>query len=137
MLSFGAEIPFVHHLGFTLHHMADGASELHYEAQPEHMNSFDMTHGGALMTLLDVVMAVAVRSDSPQDGAITIEMKTSFIQPARGPLVAKGRVLHRTGSMAFAEGTVFDAQGRVCCHATGTFKPMQRRAKEGVASSGE
>ena len=114
MLNFGAEIPFVTHLGFTLHRMEAGHSELHYEALPEHLNSFAVTHGGATMALLDVTMAVAARSETPDLGVVTIEMKTSFMQPARGPLVARGRLIHRTASMAFAEGTVFDA----VCRAT-------------------
>ncbi len=136
MLSFGAEIPFVNHLGFTLHHMKDGASEMRYEAAPEHMNSFAVTHGGATMALLDVVMATAARSDTPEFGVVTIEMKTSFMQPARGPLVAKGRLIHRTRSMAFTEGTVYDAEGRVCSHATGTFKYVPRAPSEHKGSSG-
>ncbi len=127
MLNFGADIPFVSHLGFRLHRMAGGASELHYEALPEHLNSFGVTHGGASMALLDVALATAARSDMPDFGVVTIEMKTSFMQPARGPLVAKGRLIHRTASIAFVEGTVFDAEGRVCSHATGTFKYVRRQ----------
>lgn len=126
VLKFGVEIPFVSHLGFTLHRMEGGESELRYEAKPEHLNSFDVTHGGATMTLLDVTLATAARSDTPDMGVVTIEMKTSFMHPARGPLVAKGRLIHRTATMAFTEGTVFDAQGRVCSHATGTFKYVKR-----------
>ena len=122
MKSFGVEIPFVTHLGFTLHRMEGGESELHYEAKPEHFNSFDVTHGGASMTLLDVAMATAARSDTPDMGVVTIEMKSSFIRPARGPMVAKGRMLERTRSMAFAEAWVYDAEGRLCSHSTGTFK---------------
>ena len=82
MKSFGVEIPFVSHLGFTLHRMEGGESELRYEAKPEHLNSFDVTHGGASMTLLDVTMATAARSETPDMGVVTIEMKTSFMQPA-------------------------------------------------------
>ncbi|MFS4517453.1 PaaI family thioesterase, partial [Delftia tsuruhatensis] len=103
MLDFGHPIPFVDHLGFTLHRMEDGESELRFEARPEHLNTFDVTHGGATMTLLDVTMAVAARSLQRDMGCVTIEMKTSFMQPARGPLVAKGVVLHRTRSMAYTE----------------------------------
>lgn len=136
MLSFGVEIPFVSHLGFTLHHMENGASELRYEAAPEHMNSFAVTHGGATMALLDVTMATAARSDTPEFGVVTIEMKTSFMQPARGPLVAKGRLIHRTRSIAFTEGTVYDAAGRVCSHATGTFKYVRRTPERGADASG-
>ena len=122
MLPFEVEIPFVSHLGFTLHRWENGEAELHYAARPEHLNSFDVTHGGASMTLLDVTMAHAARSVIAGSGAVTIEMKTSFMAAAKGPLVAKGRLLHRTRSMAFTEGYLYDGDGKLCCHATGTFK---------------
>lgn len=128
MLSFGKHsIPFVDLLGFTLHAMADGASELRFDAQPAHLNSFGVVHGGASMTLMDVTMAMAARSLVTEDvGCVTIEMKTSFMRPARGNLVAQGKVLHRTKNMAYCEARVFDAQGQLCTHATGTFKYVPR-----------
>ena len=126
MLDFGADIPFVKELGFTLHHMQGGTSELHFEARPEHMNSYAVTHGGATMTLLDVTLATAARSANLGWGVVTIEMKTSFVRPAIAregqPLVSHGKLLHRTRSMAFVEGSVFGADGQLCAHATGTFK---------------
>ncbi len=125
-MKFGIEIPFVNHLGFELQMFEAGQSEIHYEAKPEHLNSFSVTHGGALMTLLDVAMAVAARSVEKEMGAITIEMKTSFMQPARGKLIAKGRMMHRTATMAFTEASVFDESGKPCAHATGTFKFVKR-----------
>ena len=124
--TFGVAIPFVQHLGFRLTLFADGQSQIEYEPKPEHLNSFSVTHGGALMTLLDVTMATAARSVTPDMGVVTIEMKTSFMQPARGALTAKGRLMHRTASMAFTEGTVYDADGKACAHATGTFKYVKR-----------
>jgi uncharacterized protein (TIGR00369 family) len=131
-LGFGVEIPFVELLGFELIAFADGRSEIHYPPQPAHRNSFNVTHGGALMTLLDVSMATAARSVDPEMGVVTIEMKTSFMQPAvpsaDGPLVAKGELMHRTATMAFTQATVFDAQGKPCAHATGTFKYVKRLA---------
>jgi uncharacterized protein (TIGR00369 family) len=83
-------------------------------------------HGGASMTLLDVAMAVAARSVSPEMGVVTIEMKTSFMQAAKGPLIAKGKLIHRTATMAFTEASIFDAEGKICSHATGTFKYVKR-----------
>ncbi len=126
VMNFGAEIPFVEHLGFELHLFDGGVSELTYAPRPEHLNSFGVTHGGALMTLLDVTMAVAARSVQQDMGAVTIEMKTSFMQPARGKLTGKGHLMHRTATMAFTEGTIFDEAGRACAHATGTFKYVKR-----------
>ena len=128
-IPFGSHIPFVEHLGFTLEKFEGGESELHFAPRPEHLNSFDVTHGGAVMTFLDVIMATAARSVDPEMGVVTIEMKTSFMQPALpgpGALVAKGELMHRTATMAFTQATVFDAQGRACAHATGTFKFVKR-----------
>ena len=125
-IPFGAHIPFVTHLGFELKVFAGGHSEIAYEPKQEHLNSFDVTHGGASMTLLDVTMATAARSVQSDMGVVTIEMKTSFMQAARGKLSAKGRLMHRTATMAFTEATIFDELGRACAHATGTFKYVKR-----------
>ena len=125
---FGVEIPFVSHLGFELVRMEGGESELKYLPKHEHLNSFLVTHGGAIMTLLDVTLATAARSIDLEIGVVTIEMKTSFMQPCTGLLTGKGRLMHRTKSMAFAEGTIFDAEGKACAHATGTFKYVKRPA---------
>ena len=130
-LPFGAHIPFVDHLGFTLERFEGGQSELHYAPRPEHLNSFDVTHGGAVMTLLDVAMATAARSVATEMGVVTIEMKTTFMRPARvlpgQKLTAHGALQHRTRSMAFTEGRVFDADGQLCAVSTGTFKYVARR----------
>lgn len=125
-MSFGVEIPFVTHLGFDLMLFEGGHSQIDYLPRPEHLNSFHVTHGGALMTLLDVTMATAARSVLPEMGVVTIEMKTSFMQPARGKLSGKGRLMHRTATMAFTEATIYDEEGRACAHATGTFKYVKR-----------
>ena len=125
-IPFGVRIPFVEHLGFSLERFDNGQSELHYEPRPEHLNSFAVTHGGATMTLMDVAMATAARSVQPDMGVVTIEMKTSFMQAARGRLVAQGRLIHRTATLAFTEATILDAEGRPCSHATGTFKYVRR-----------
>jgi uncharacterized protein (TIGR00369 family) len=135
-LSFGVPIPFVDHLGFTLEKFEGGHSELHFAPRAEHLNSFDVAHGGVVMTLLDVTMATAARSVEPGMGVVTIEMKTSFMRPAQGEagfkLISQGTLLQRTRAMAFTEAKIFDAQGQLCAHATGTFKYLPRRTPPGT-----
>ena len=130
-IPFGVPIPFVDHLGFSLEQFEGGESELLFAPRTEHFNSFAVTHGGAVMTFLDVIMATAARSVDPEMGVVTIEMKTTFMRPAKvlpgQALLGKGHLQHRTRSMAFTEGSVFDAQGQLCAHATGTFKYVARR----------
>jgi uncharacterized protein (TIGR00369 family) len=133
-IPFGPRIPFVDHLGFTLEKFEGGESELHYAPLPEHLNSFEVTHGGAVMTLMDVTMATAARSVEPEMGVVTVEMKTSFMRPAQGAqgftLVGRGHLLHRTRTMAFTEAHIFDGEGLLCAHSTGTFKYVKRRAPD-------
>lgn len=125
-MKFSVHIPFVELLGFELQKFEGGEATICFDSRPEHQNSFNVVHGGASMTLLDVVMAHAARSVEPAMGCVTVEMKTSFMRPAKGALTAHGTLLHRTPTMAFTEGRIVDAAGKLCAHATGTFKFVPR-----------
>ena len=125
-MQFSVHIPFVELLGFELQKFEGGEATITFNPRPEHENSFNVVHGGASMTLLDVVMAHAARSVEPAMGCVTIEMKTSFMRAAKGALTAHGTLLHRTATMAFTEGRIVDAEGKLCAHATGTFKFVPR-----------
>jgi uncharacterized protein (TIGR00369 family) len=129
-VEFKVHIPFVQTLGMRLQRMAAGEAEVHLDVREEFTNSWGVAHGGLTMTLLDVAMAHAARSaDTPEapplPGVVTIEMKTTFMRPGVGTLVATGRRLHRTASMAFCEGFVHDTQGVLLGHASGTFKYLK------------
>jgi uncharacterized protein (TIGR00369 family) len=129
------QIPFARLLGFELAKFGGGTSEIHYTPAPEHFNTFDVTHGGACMTLLDISMAAAARSDTPEFGVVTIEMKTSFMRPSVGTLRGVGRLMHRTATLAFVEASILDGKDQLCAHATGTFKYVRRRLPTGPASA--
>jgi uncharacterized protein (TIGR00369 family) len=126
-LPFALDIPFVQALGMQLWRFDSGVAEISLDVRPEMLNSWAVAHGGVVMTLLDVVMAHAARSardekDHSAPGMVTVEMKTSFMRPATGRLVAWGHLLHGTKGTAFCEGSVRDAGGALCAHATGTFR---------------
>jgi uncharacterized protein (TIGR00369 family) len=125
-MQFPVTIPFVEHLGFELIRFDGGEAEIHVALKPELLNSFLVAHGGLSMTLLDVAMAHAARSVHHESGVVTIEMKTSFFRPGEGRLRAVGKLLHRSATMAFTEGQIFGGDGRLCAHATGTFKYVKR-----------
>ncbi len=127
-MKFGVDIPFVRLLGFDLQQFEHGLAQIDYAPQLEHHNAAGAIHGGVLMTLLDVTMASAARSVQPDSGLVTIEMKTSFMQLATGRLTGKGRLVHRSASLAFTEATVIDATGRVCAQAMATFKYVRQKA---------
>ena len=126
-MQFLVRIPFAETLGFELLRFERDQADVAVELRDELTNSWGVAHGGVTMTLLGVAMSHAARSPGPSGevetvGAATIEMKTTFLRPALGRLVAQARRLHRTPSMVFCEGSVFDADQQLVAHATGTFK---------------
>jgi uncharacterized protein (TIGR00369 family) len=123
------ESPFVDRLGAQLLSAADGVSEVLLPLRHDHMNTWDVAHGGVTMTLADVALAMAARSLAGDGvGVVTVEMKVNFMQPGRGELRATGRVLHRSTTMAYCEGEIRDSEGHFVAKALGTFKYMRRLA---------
>lgn len=125
-------IPFLAFIGAHWRDLGPGRAELVLDQQAHHSNSLDMAHGGVVMTMLDVAMARAGSTLADPDRGerptlITIEMKTTFMQPAVGSLRAEGRVLQRTSSMAFCEADLFDGSGRLSARASGIFKYVKQR----------
>ena len=120
-------IPFVELLGLEFLAWEAGRCEVALNLREELCNSWSVVHGGVTMTLLDVAMARAARSPNQpghatSPGVVTIEMKTSFMRPGLGRIVASGSLLQRTATMAFCEASAFDEAGQLIAHATGTFK---------------
>lgn len=125
-LPFPVPVPFVDALGIELHAYGEGHSELWVDLDAAHLNTWDVAHGGVVMTMLDVAMALAARGGTDHTGGVaTIEMKTSFMRPAEHRLRAQGKVLHKTSTLAFCEASLFDDRGKLCASATGTFKYLR------------
>ncbi len=122
-------IPFLDHLGVVLEEKTDHRAVIQLTLKPWMLNSFGVGHGGVVMTLLDVAMALSGRqeTDDLATGNITIEMKTTFMAPANShELKAIGTCIKRTGRMAFCEAELFDHAGQLIAKASGTFRRTQQ-----------
>ena len=125
-LAFPVKVPFVEHLGIEMHGFGDGHAELRVDLDEAMLNTWEVAHGGVVMTMLDVAMAMAARSAHPTGpGVATVEMKTSFMRPARHQLRAVGKLVHKTATLAFCEAQLFDDQSQLCASASGTFKYLR------------
>lgn len=128
---FDIPIPFVEGAGIRLLSADGSGTEVELDSQERHCNSAGYVHGGALMTLLDVAMAIAGRAhsstSSPSETVMaTVEMKTSFLQGARGHLRCKALCIHKTRSLAFCEAEIRDASGALVAKGSGTYRFMVR-----------
>lgn len=135
---FRDSIPFVKELGIEFLSAEAGRSTIELQLGPLHLNSWNVAHGGVVMTLLDVAMAVAGRSLDPSAaGGVTVEMKTSFVQPALAGtrLVARGHAFHRSTTLSFCEGELHDKEGRLIAKSMGTFKYVKQPPPESPAGT--
>lgn len=122
------EVPFLADLGLAL---AEDGDTLQLVLQPRHLNRRGVAHGGLLMTLLDAALTRAARHADMADHAVaTVELKTSFLQPGRGTLLARGHCVHRSGTLAFCEATVTDTEGRPVARASATLRYLRGAAPD-------
>ncbi|MEX5718051.1 PaaI family thioesterase [Geodermatophilus maliterrae] len=88
-------------------------------------NPIGVVHGGLVCTLLDTVAGCAVHSTLPQGvGYTSIELKVTYLRAvtqASGPLNAVGTVVKPGRRVAFAEGQVLDAAGRLVATASSSL----------------
>lgn len=120
--------PYLHALGVMFGNCSAGQGRTLLPLTDSHMNSWGITHGGVLMTLLDVTMANAARSlVSDERGVVTVEMKTTFLQPggiAGAKIEASASVVFQSTTMCFCEAEIRDGE-RLIAKASGTFKYLK------------
>jgi acyl-CoA thioesterase len=116
-------VEFTQELGIRTTREEDGQCRLAVVLRPIHMSRAGRAHGGVLFTLLDTAMGRAVISSLPEGrGCATVECKINYFRPVKeGELVATGEVKNVTRSMAYAEGSISNGEGKVVARASGTF----------------
>lgn len=106
---------------------ASGAATLRLDSRPDLENSRGDIHGGVVASLLDAAMGVAVRAALTQgEGATTVSLTVNYLEPGRGSLIARGRVVRSGRTLASTEAKVTDASGREVAHAVGTMRIIAR-----------
>jgi acyl-CoA thioesterase len=128
-------VPFIRELGVEFISGGEGRSVVALNLADWHLNSWSVAHGGVIMSLLDVAMAVAGRSlDTDAGGGVTVEMKTSFLQPAKAGsrLIVSAHAFHRSSTLSFCDAEVRDTDDRLIARAMGTFKYRKKPDEEKI-----
>lgn len=93
-------------------------------------NPIGLVHGGLVCTLLDSVTGCAVQSTLPAgSGYTSVEIKVSYLRPVHsgtGELRARGWITKPGRRVAFAEGDVRDADGKLIATASSTCLIMEQ-----------
>ncbi len=111
-------------LGWKALELELGLVRVRYMARPEFGNPQGAIQGGFLAAMLDDAMGPALFTLLGADQfAPTIEIKVNFLRPARpGSIIAEGRVVHRTRTLAFLEGTLATEDGDLIATGTATAR---------------
>lgn len=110
--------------GFRLVAVEQG--EVSFTCTPDEStyNPIGLVHGGLVCTLLDSVLGCAVQSTlSAEVGYTSIELKINYLRGVHahsGELRARGWVTKPGRRVAFADGDVRDAEGKLVATATGS-----------------
>ena len=102
-----------------------GRVRVQFAEQPAFGNHFGHIQGGFAVAMLDVPLSLAVFARLGR-WLPTIEIKTSFLAPARiGVCVAEGSVLRAGTSVVFSEARLWSGD-RLVAHATATALVTER-----------
>jgi uncharacterized protein (TIGR00369 family) len=110
--------------GFRVIDVSDG--EVTFSCNPDQSvyNPIGMVHGGLVCTLLDTVIGCAVHTTLLAGvGYTSIELAVKYLRPVHadnGALTARGWVTKPGRRVAFAEGEVRGADGKVLASANGS-----------------
>jgi uncharacterized protein (TIGR00369 family) len=113
--------------------LPDGSHHFVLRSEPRHANAFGVIHGGLLMTMADLTMAVTAKAE-PDDAYVTVSFNSEFVAAGRaGDLVeARAELVRRTGSMAFVRGHIHVGDNTLfVCSAV-----MKRVGKRGALKNG-
>jgi uncharacterized protein (TIGR00369 family) len=111
-------------LGFHLAEVSDGYARFSGVPEFRHYNPIGTVHGGFAAALLDSALGCSIFTTLAKGEAwTTLELKLNFVRPLNkdtGTVEAEGRIIHRGRTVATAEGTVKDRDGKLYAHASTT-----------------
>jgi uncharacterized protein (TIGR00369 family) len=98
-----------------------GFVKVEFEPQPAFGNMFGNIQGGYAVAMLDLPISFAGLLKL-QQWLPTVEIKTSFLAPARlGTCIGEGQIIRAGKSIVFAEGRLWGSDGKLAVHATATL----------------
>ena len=130
LIASGRRPPMAETLNFNLVEVESGRAVFEGVPGLATYNPIGMVHGGYAATLLDSACGCAVHSMlSATQAYTTVELKVAFHKPLTadvGTVRAEGKVLSFGRRVAFAEGRLTDASGRLCASATSTLLVIEQ-----------
>jgi len=122
--------PFEDLVGLTLEKVGEGRAVLSMPFTVKLAQGGGFLHGGALTTLADTAVAMAIKSRLPPGTVFaTTELKTRFLAPVNsGRVIARAVVRGPEGRNFFGEAAIEDEAGRAVARFEAVFRVARGQA---------
>ena len=110
-------------LGIEIDSMENGTARLGVEVTEKLLQLAGIMHGGAIATLIDTAVAMAIVSVSePNSKFTTVELKVNYLRPLKeGRVIAEAHLIQNGRRIIVADCDVFDAQGKLAAKGLLTY----------------
>lgn len=114
---------FFSHIGFDIVRFEEGNVLLELEVTETLLNVNKTLHGGVKASMLDLILAMAVRSIT-KTRCVTVTLNVNYLAPSYfGEVVhAKGKVIQQGYRTVTAEGELFNSEGEMITKGVATFR---------------
>ncbi len=119
--------PYYQLLGMEVKKVGNGASRLQMAFKKELTHPYGTVHGGAIASLADSAMALALLSlVEPQHMVAAIEFKINYFAPVnQGRVIAHAKILHKESRTAVGDVKVTNEKGEVVAKVIATYSIKQ------------
>ncbi len=110
-------------VGIEIDSIEHGRARLGLDVVEKHLQLQGIMHGGAIATLVDTAVAMAiVGASEPGDRFTTIEMKINYLSPiTEGRVVADAKLIRDGRRIVVAECDVFEPHGKLAAKGLVTY----------------
>jgi acyl-CoA thioesterase len=115
--------PFYRLLGMKVLEIRDGKSRIQMPFRKKLTHPYGIVHGGAIASLADSAVAMALISlVKPSDRITTIEFKINFFTPiSQGKLTAQAEIIYKGSKTAVGDVAVINEGGKLVAKVIATY----------------
>ena len=120
--------PFWQLLGMKVGAAENGTSLVTMRLREDLLQLYGVVHGGALASLIDGAVGVAVQSTLNEgEATTTVDLQVMYSRPAvSGILSARAALVRRGKTIVFGECRVTDEAENLVAHGTATYMVLER-----------
>jgi uncharacterized protein (TIGR00369 family) len=125
--------PYYRLLGMEVKEIKEGKSRIEMPFKKDLTHPYGITHGGAIASLADSAVAMAlIDLVGPKDRITTIEFKINFIASInKGKLEAHAKIIHKGSQTAVGDVEVVNEKGKLVAKLVATYSIHRNNERHG------